>query len=144
MKNYFIQLQELKTSEARLETLKERKIRLKNKIKSCTKELSDEMGSSSFTEDKMTKYLIKLEEIDEEISELEQEIHSLNRHLNTMAYALTQIKNIEYEIFLMKYKDNMEVRDIARKKSYSIGRVYQHLDKINKKIGAKSKHYKKL
>lgn len=144
MRNYFIQLQELKTFEARLHTLIERKIRLKNKIKKCTRELKDDPSSSNFTNDKMTNYLIQLEELEEEILYYEQEICTLTQDLNMMEYALMEVKDTEHEIFLLKYKDNLKIEEIAKRKHYSSGRIYQYLDKINKKIGAKNKHYKKL
>lgn len=144
MRNYFVQIQELKVAEARLKTLEERKRRLKNKMISCTNELKDVVSFTNATNDKMTNYLIKLEEIDEEIAELESEIHILNKNLSTMECALGQTKSIEFEIFLLKYKDNLKVKEIAKRKNYSIPRVYQYLNKINKKIGFKSKDYKKL
>ena len=144
MRNYFIQIQELKIAEARLRTLEERKRRLKNKIISCTNELKDVVSFTNATNDKMTNYLIQIEEINDEIEELENEIHILNQNLNTMESALEQTKNVELEIFLLKYRDNLKVKEIARKKNYSIPRVYQYLNKINKKIGLKSKDYKKL
>lgn len=144
MKNYFIQMQELRIAKARLETLEERKKILRNKIISCTNELKDVVAFSNATNDKMANYLIRVEEIDEEIAELESEISSLSRNLNEMEDALSKTNDIELRIFLLKYRDNKKVKEIAKEIRYSIPRVYQHLDKINKKIGLKRKDYKKL
>lgn len=144
MRNYFVQIQELKIAEARLMTLEEKRIRLKDKIKSCTKELKDNSGSSSFSEDKMTQYLINLEKIDTEIAELKEEVKCLKHNLAIMEKALKEIKGIEQEIFLLRYKDKLKVKDIARKLHYTKGRVYQYLDKIDAVIYEKTEDYKKL
>lgn len=144
MRNYFVQLQELKIAEARLITLEERKIRLTNKIISCTKELKDNSGSSSSTNDKMVQYMINLEKIESEIAHLEEEIKCLKLNLEIMEQALEKINGIEQKIFLLRYKNHLKVKEIAKELNYSIGRVYQYLDKIDGLIDQKSKDYKKL
>lgn len=140
MKNYFIQKQELIIAEARLDTLIERRIRLKNQIISCTKELKDNSGSSSFDNDKMANYMIRLEKINLDIEELKEDIKCLNHNLGIMEQALRDIKREKENIFLLRYKENLKVKEIAKKTNYSIPRVYQLLDEINATI----KDYKKL
>lgn len=144
MKHFFIQKQELATAEARLETLKERKKRLRSKILSCTAELKEGVISTSITEDKMQKYLIDVEEIDEEIRDLEEEIKCLKNNLAVMQQALEQMEDIKYKIFLYRYKDNLKVSEIARKIYCSGSRVYQLLDEIEVEMTEKTKDYKKL
>lgn len=144
MRNYFVQIQELRIAEARLDTLIEKRIRLKNKIRSCTKELKDNLGSSSFSNDKMAEYMINLEKIELDIEELKEEIECLKHNLGIMEQALKEIKDVEQEIFLLRYRDNLKVKQIARKVGYSIPRVYQFLDEINLIIHENTKDYKKL
>lgn len=143
MKHYFIQIHELKIAEARINTLIEKKRMLRNKLISCTNEMKDVVAFTNATNDKMANYLIKIEEIDAEIKELKSEIKILKRNKIAMEKVLEEAKDIEIEIFLLKYRDNLKVEEIARKKCYSPSRVYQYLDIINEKIGYK-KDYKKL
>lgn len=137
MKHCFIQMQELRVAEARLETLIERKKRLDAKIKSCTSELKDVVTTPSFDNDKMNNYLIKIESLDEEISDVIEDIKCLKHNLAIMKEALNEVKDIRYEIFLLKYKDNLKVKDIAKIKHFSEQRIYQFLDEINSIINSK-------
>lgn len=137
MKNYFIQMQELRAAVARLETLIERKKRLDTKIKSCTSELKDVVTTPSFDNDKMNNYLIKLESLEEEIEDVIEEIKCLKHNLAIMEEALNEIKDVRYEIFLLKFKDNKKVKEIAKIKHFSVQRVYQFLDEINIIINSK-------
>ena len=144
MRNYFNQIRELEVAEARLYTLVERKERLKNKMVSCTNKLKDVVAFTNVTNDKMTNYLIQLEEIDEEIKELQTDICSLRENLEKMNIVFSQYNDIESKIFILRYKEKLKVKEIARIINYSIPRIYQYLEEINKKIGIEDKDYKKL
>lgn len=139
MKNCFIQIQELRVAEARLETLEDRKKRLEERIKSCTSELKDVVSSTTMNDDKLANYLISLQELEEEISYITEDIKCLKHNLAIMEEALNEIKDIKYEIFLLKYKDNKKVKEIAKIKHFTPQRIYQHLDEINIIINSKHK-----
>lgn len=132
MKNYFTQLTEINIAYMRLETLEEKKKILKDIITSCTSKIKDNISSGSFSNDKFDKYLIKLEEIEEDIRLTKEEISILEFNLKKMEGALRGLKGIEERIFTLKYIDGLTPKEIAPKIPCDISTVYRYIDKINK------------
>lgn len=132
MKNYFTQLTEINIAYMRLETLEEKKKILKDIITSCTSKIKDNASSGSFSNDKFDKYLIKLEEIEEDIRLTKEEISILEFNLKKMEGALRGLKGIEERIFTLKYIDGLTPKEIAPKIPCDISTVYRYIDKINK------------
>lgn len=132
MKNYFTQLTEVNIAYMRLETLEEKKKILEDIITSCTSKMKDNISNGSFSNDKYDKYLIKLEEIEEEIELTKKEIEVLEFNLKRMACALRGLKGIEERIFTLKYIDGLTPKEIAPKIPCDISTVYRYIDRINK------------
>lgn len=134
MKNYHLQQIEIIVAYMRLDTLEEKKKMLADMITSCTSKMKDGVFDSSFSNDKMDKYLIEIEEIDEEIAIKKKEIEMLEINLKKMESALRGLKGTEERIFVLRYIDGLKPKEIAPKIPCDISTVYRYLEKINKTI----------
>lgn len=139
MKNYYVQLSELRIAETRLETLKEKKGMLETKITNITSKLQEVAIHTNSTNDKMTDYVIKCEEINKQIDEVEEEIRILKKGLHNMDEILKNISGIEERIFRLYYIENKNPTQISFIIPCSRETVYRYLRKINKKVKVDTK-----
>ena len=139
MKNYYVQLSELRIAEARLTTLQEKKELLEAKATKTTSAIKDVVAFGSSNSDKMTEYVIKCEEINKQIEEVEKEIEVLKKGLLQMEEILKHISGIEERIFRLYYIENKNPTQISFIIPCARDTVYRYLRKINKKIKVNTK-----
>lgn len=133
MKNYYTQLSELRIAEERLNTLQDKKKLLETNITSTTGHLKDVITSGGVPSDKMAAYVIKCEEIDKQISEVEEEIKILKKGLHKMDEILKNISGIEEKIFRLYYIENKTPTQISYIVPCGIATVYRYIKEIKKK-----------
>ena len=133
MKNYYIQLSELKIAEQRKITLIEKKDLLLNKMTNCTSQLKD-VVSGGAANDKMSNYLIKREELDRQLEEIDQEIKILKKGVHQMDEILTNVSGIEEKIFRLYYIEGKTPRQISFILPCSEPTIYRKLRKIKEKV----------
>lgn len=134
MKNYYAQLSELRIAETRLETLKEKKGMLETKITNTTSQLKDVVVHTNATNDNMSDYVIKCEEVNKQIEELETEIIVLKKGLQRMDEILKNISGIEERIFRLYYIENKNPTQISFIIPCDRRTVYRYLKKIKEKL----------
>lgn len=134
MKNYYSQLSELRIAEARLNSLNERKALLETKVMKVTSTAKEVVTSGGVQNDKMTDYVVKCEEINKQIEEVEREIEILKDGLHKMEDILKNISGIEERIFRLYYIENKTPTQISFIIPCSIATVYRYKDKIKKKF----------
>ena len=139
MKPYYNQLSELRLAEERLNTLLEKKKMLEARITKVTSTAKDIVTSGGIQSDKMTDYVIKCEEIDKEIAEIEEEIDILKKGLSQMEKILKNISGIEERVFRLYYIENKNPTQISFIIPCARDTVYRYLRKINKKIKVNTK-----
>lgn len=139
MKNYYTQLSELRIAEARLETLEERKILLEANATKTTSTLKDVVAFGGSSNNKLTDYVIKCEEINKEIEEVTEEIRILKKGLSQMENILKNISGIEERVFRLYYIENKNPTQISFIIPCARDTVYRYLRKINKKIQVNTK-----
>lgn len=134
MKNYYQQLSELRLAEARLNTLKEKKMLLETQATRTTSQLREVAIFSTGQSDPMTNYVISSEEIDKEIAALEEEIKILKKGLAQMDKILKNISGIEERIFRLYYIENKNPTQISFIIPCDRRTVYRYLSKIKQKL----------
>lgn len=134
MKNYYTQLSELRIAEARLETLKEKKGMLEVKATKTTSQIKEVTVYTNATNDNMSDYVIKCEEINKQIEEVEAEIRVLKKGLQRMDEILKNISGIEERIFRLYYIENKNPTQISFIIPCDRKTVYRYLDKIKEKM----------
>lgn len=135
MKNYYDQQQELLAATYRLESLYEKKALYFNETQPKASKVKDVMvDSSRIIQDTFLKYAEKVEEIDKEIELVKEEIEILKKYLKKMEESLRKMKGQLEKIFVAKYIDGLDVRQIAIRVSYSESHVYRLLTTIHQII----------
>ena len=139
MKNYYVQLSELRIAEARLTTLQEKKELLEAKATKTTSAIKEVVAFGSSNSDKMTEYVIKCEEINKQIEEVEKEIEVLKKGLRQMENIINHISGITEKIFRLYYIENKTPTQISFIIPCDRSTVYRYLKKIDKKIKLSTK-----
>lgn len=134
IKNYYSQLSELRIAETRLETLKEKKGMLETKITNITSQLKDVVVHTNANNDNMSDYVIKCEEVNKQIEEVEVEIKVLKKGLQKMNEILKNISGIEERIFRLYYIENKNPTQISFIVPCDRRTVYRYLKKIREKL----------
>lgn len=135
MKNYFDTKKELEIAKFRLEALEDKKSILYTHILGGVSKQADvKVTRSSGNTDKMTNYLIETYELDRKIEALKNEIGTLEYTLKKMELAMREMKELEYQVFVMRFIDNMKVNQIAKKLGYSREQIYRIIREIQKKV----------
>ena len=134
MKNYYTQLSELRIAETRLETLREKKGMLETKITNITSQLKDVVVHTNTTNDNMSEYVIKCEEVNKQMEEVETEIKVLKKGLQRMDEILKNISGIEERIFRLYYIENKNPTQISFIVPCDRRTVYRYLKKIREKL----------
>ena len=134
IKNYYAQLSELRIAETRLETLKEKKGMLETKITNITSQLKEVVVHTNTPNDNMSEYVIKCEEVNKQIKEVESEIRVLKKGLQRMDEILKNISGIEERIFRLYYIENKNPTQISFIVPCDRRTVYRYLKKIREKM----------
>lgn len=133
MKNYYDQKRELEIAYARLEYLEEKKKIYFNKTQPKSKELDKVMvQSSKVNSNQFLDYTEAVEPIDRKIELLKQEIQFMESYLKKMENSLRGMNGIKEKIFVAKYMDGLNVRQISNKTHYSQVQIYRYLKEIHK------------
>ena len=133
MKPYYNQLSELRLAEERLNTLQEKKKMLEARITKVTSEPKDIVTTGGVQNDKMADYVIKCEEINKEIEEVEEEIEILKKGLHNMNEILKHISGLEEKIFRLYFMENKTPIQISYIVPCGIATVYRYIKEIKKK-----------
>ena len=133
MKNYYQQLSELRIAEERLCTLQDKRKMLEKNITNITSQLKDVITSGGVPSDKMANYVIKCEEIDKQIEEVEEEIKILKKGLQKMDEILKHISGIEERIFRLYFIENKTPTQISFIVPCGIATVYRYIKEIKRK-----------
>ena len=82
------------------------------------------------------QYVIKLEEseINERLAEAKGILEEWRSLLGDKEQELRQSKNIDDELYCMRFIDHMRVRDIARKLHYSQPQIYRRIKSIRENL----------
>lgn len=139
MKNYYQQLSELRIAEARLKTLQEQKELLEAKVTKTTSTIKEVVTFGGSSNDKMTDYVIKCEELNMKIEEVTEEIKILKKGISLMEEILKHISGIEERVFRLYYIENKNPTQISFIIPCARDTVYRYLRKINKKIQVNTK-----
>ena len=134
MKNYYQQLSELRLAEARLNTLKEKKMLLETQATRTTSQLKEVAIFGTGQSDPMTNYAILCEELDKQIETTEEEIKILKKGLAQMDKILKNISGIEERIFRLYYIENKNPTQISFIIPCDRRTVYRYLSKIKQKM----------
>lgn len=134
MKFYYTQLSELKIAEARLKTLNEKKELLRDRITSTTSTIKEDVSFSNTPSDKMTKYMIQIEETDEKIKEVEEEITILKQGLREMEDIQKNISGLEEQIFRLYFIEQKTPTQITFIAACDRSTVYRYINKIKQKL----------
>lgn len=134
IKNYYQQLSELRIAETRLATLEEKKNMIKTKITKVTSTPKDIVTFGGVQSDKMTEYVIKVEEIDKEIDEVKEELEITKKGLDKMNEILKHVSGIEEKIFRLYYIENKTPIQISFIVPCSRATVYRYIKEIKQKF----------
>ena len=134
MKNYSDTKKELEIAKHRLSVLEEKKNILYVQILGGTSKQVDIKVTSLDNKDKMTEYLIKSYDLDKKIEVTKNEVGILDYTLKKMELAMREMKALEYQVFVMRFIDNMKVKQIARKLGYEASNIYKIIKRIENSI----------
>ena len=132
MKNYIITSNEYDIVNRRLNRLYERKQKVKDQITNCTSHLKEVVSTGGITEDKMSNYVISLEEIENEISELEEQATLLKEDLDYMNSRIKSINEIKEQVFVHYFIKGLKPVQIAPLIPCGKSSVYRYISEIEK------------
>lgn len=120
MKNYYEQVAELNIAKERLECKIKQKESLYTKYFSTTSKIKDVVARNTEIQNKMTEYLIELEEtgLALEIERLQNEVGELEYHKKKMEYIIKD------------YKEKNTIRDLVRYLRDDKGMKWDDIKKI--------------
>lgn len=134
MKNYYDQQQELQIALYRLESLKYKKQMYFDRTQPGTMDYSKDNVQGGVHKDIMTEYVIKIEKIDKDIQETQEEIEILDKYLKKMEKSLRTMKSPLEKIFVARYIDGLSVEQVAVKCNYSASHIYRELQIIKRLV----------
>ena len=138
MKNYYEHIAELNIAKERLECKVKQKENLYNKYFNTTSKIKDIIVRNNAIEDKMTEYLIELEEtgLSQEIERLQNEVGELEYHKKKMEQYLSSLEGVQYDFIRLRYYEehHYTLEEIAQKLGYSISKIEKLSAQMEKKI----------
>ena len=138
MKNFYNSKLELENKKDRISILKRDIEDLELKLTKITSTIKEDAGSGgNRVQSKIHTYTIQKITKQEELQELEEEVTYLEPIVRRMEKRVNAMVGIEKDVFEMFYSRNIKPKHIALMKNYSVQRIYQILDEVNKKIGVK-------
>lgn len=132
MKNYYDQQMELATVLFRIATLQEKKALYFNRTQPSSPKFGEKVDSSHVNSEPFLVYAQKVEDIDKELEVLKKEADILEKYVKKMESSLRDMKGILERIFVDRFIDNMEVKQIAKRYNYSESHIYELIRDIKK------------
>lgn len=153
MDNYYKQIADLQCAFERLRTLQENQEVIFNKYFPVSAKIKPTSGGGGEAgKDKMTSYLIELEEsgIAKDLEEAIKNVNNIQNRLRRMEIILKNAEDIsgneslEYKVLNLKYYENRKfnLQQIADRLNYSIDRIKQVSADIERKL--KENYYTKI
>ena len=133
MKNYYQQLSELRIAEARLKTLRERKLLLETIATKTTSTMKEVVAFGGGISNKPLSYVEQCELVNKQIEELEKEVEILRKGLQDMNDILTNISGLEERIFRLYFIENKTPTQISYIIPCDRRTVYRYVKKIKEK-----------
>ena len=98
-------------------------------------------GKGGTKNNQIEEYVIKLEEsgIKKRLKEAKEILEEWRSLLDDKEQELRKSKNLDDEIYTMRFIDHMRVRDIARKLHYSKQHIYRRIEKIRESLKDETK-----
>ena len=148
MKNYFEHVAELNIAKERLEYKLKCKEELYSKYFNITSRIKDTtVDSSNENNDKMTNYLIELEEtgLAKDIEELQNQVGEMEYYKKKMELYLSSLEGVQYDFIKLRYYEehHYTLEEIALKLGYSIDRIKQLSAIYEKEIKTLHSNYTK-
>lgn len=143
MKFYYATLSELKIAEARLKMLEYKKQLCKDRVESVTSTIKEDVSFSNTPSDKMTNYMIQIEETDQKIKEVKEELTVLKETLNQMEEIQKNISGLEETIFRLYFIEQKTPTQITFIASCDRSTVYRYIKKIRNKLTSCEKKQQK-
>lgn len=138
MKNYYNSKLELDNAKDRVKILKHDIEIIEEKLIKITSTIKDNTSSGGFmVQSKIHTLTIQKIDKEEEIKGLLEEIDYLEPIVERMEKRVNAMVGLEKEVFELFYSQNIKPKHIALMKNYSVQRIYQVLDEVNKKLGIK-------
>ena len=149
MRNFYNTKLDLENKKDRVEVLEHNIEKANNQLVKITSTLNDIVSSGGKREnDKMGKIIADIQIWQKELMDLKEDILYLTPYVEKMEKRVNAMVGIEKDVFegfyytYAKERPGNRVKLLAQKLNYSVPRIYQILDKVNKELGIK--HYKKL
>lgn len=138
MKNYYNSKLELENAKDRVKILKHDIEIIEEKLIKITSTIKDNVSSGGFSvQSKIHTLTIQKIDKEEEIKGLLEGIRYLEPIVERMEKRVNAMVGLEKEVFELFYSQNIKPKHIALMKNYSVQRIYQVLDEVNKKLGIK-------
>ena len=132
VKNYYDQQMELATVLFRIATLQEKKTLYFDRTQPSSPKYGEKVSASHKPSEPFLEYTAKVTDIDKELEELYKESAILEKYLRKMEINLRSMKGLLENIFVDRFIDNMDVKQIAKKYHYSESRIYDLIRDIKK------------
>lgn len=149
MRNFYNTKLDLENKKDRVEVLEHNIEKANNQLVKITSTLNDIVSSGGKREnDKMGRIIADIQTWQKELMDLKEDILYLTPYVEKMEKRVNAMVGIEKDVFegfyytYAKERPGNRVKLLAQKLNYSVPRIYQILDKVNKELGIK--HYKKL
>lgn len=144
MKNYYEQVAELKIAKERLECKLKQKDNMYNKYFGTTSKIKDVIARNNIIQDKMTEYLIDLEEtgLSKEIERLQNEVGELEYHKKRMEEYLISLEGDQYDFIKLRYYEehHYTLEEIANMLGSSTSKIEKLSAQMEKEIKKKQKN----
>lgn len=137
MKNYYNSKLEYENKIDRIKILKRDIEDLNLKLTKITSTIQEGATGGNGVQSKIHTYTVQKITKEEELKELQQQIDFEKPIIEKMEKRVSSMVGLEKEVFEMFYSKNIKAEHIATLKSYSVRRIYQVLEKVNKKLGIK-------
>lgn len=149
MRNFYNTKLDLENKKDRVEVLEHNIEKANNQLVKITSTLNDIVSSGGKREnDKMGRIIADIQIWQKELMDLKEDILYLTPYVEKMEKRVNAMVGIEKDVFegfyytYAKERPGNRVKLLAQNLNYSVPRIYQILDKVNKELGIK--HYKKL
>lgn len=137
MIDYYDTKLEIDIKKNRIRALNRQKESVKNSVMKLTSQIKEVVVFTGTNADRMTQYLIDIEEIEQKIADKEAELKELEETLKEMETALRKMKGEEVKIFCLRFIDKKRVTEIANILNYDRTSIYNKINKIKEKYGLK-------
>lgn len=137
MIDYYDTKLEIDIKKNRIRALNRQKESVKNSVMKLTSQIKEVVVFTGTNADRMTQYLIDIEDIEQKIADKEAELKELEEILNDIETALRKMKDEEVKIFCLRFIDKKRVTEIAHIMEYDRTSIYNKIKKIKEKYNLK-------